>query len=100
MWDDGCGWRRVRCRLAVALELVLPFTAADRTRAARDATGAVSTAVTGTNNCATATSAASSGHEAGERSISQPDAGAFYRIVVQVRGSRNSVSYIETIVQL
>ncbi|MBS78781.1 hypothetical protein [Variovorax sp.] len=63
-------------------------------------TGAVSTAVTGTNNCATATSAASSGHEAGERSISQPAAGAFYRIVVQVRGSRNSVSYIETIVQL
>ncbi|KPU92213.1 hypothetical protein APR50_24110 [Variovorax paradoxus] len=52
------------------------------------------------NNCATPTGLAGGNHEAGERGPKLAASGAFYRIVVQVRGSRNSVSFLETIVQL
>lgn len=52
------------------------------------------------NNCASPTGLAGGNHEAGERTPRLSVEGAFYRIVVRVRGSRNSVSFIETIVQL
>lgn len=52
------------------------------------------------NNCATPSGATGTGHEAGESYPKLSTSGAYYRIVVRVRGSRNSVSFIETIVQL
>ncbi|MEJ8858353.1 hypothetical protein WKW79_27550 [Variovorax robiniae] len=52
------------------------------------------------NNCATPSGTAGGGHEAGERGPKLIAGGAYYRVVVRVRGSRNSVSFIETIVQL
>jgi len=52
------------------------------------------------NNCATPSGATGGGHEAGESYPKLNASGAYYRIVVRVRGSRNSVSFIETIVQL
>jgi len=52
------------------------------------------------NNCATPSGATGSGHEAGQSYPKLATSGAYYRVVVRVRGSRNSVSFIETIVQL
>ena len=52
------------------------------------------------NNCATPAGATGGGHEAGVSYPKLATSGAYYRVVVRVRGSRNSVSYIETIVQL
>ena len=63
-------------------------------------TDAQATAASTTNNCATPAGLTGSNHEAGERIPQLAATGAFYRIVVQVRGSGNSVSFIETIVQL
>lgn len=63
-------------------------------------TDAQATASGVSNNCATPAGQTGGGHEAGERGPQMAASGAFYRIVVMVRGSRNSVSFIETIVQL
>ncbi|MFT3813231.1 MAG: hypothetical protein QM740_07600 [Acidovorax sp.] len=53
------------------------------------------------NNCATPTGLTGGNNEAGERPPNlATSGGAYYRIVVRVSGSRNSVSFIETIVQL
>jgi len=52
------------------------------------------------NNCATPSGATGGGHEAGQSYPKLPTSGAYYRVVVRVRGSRNSVSFIETIIQL
>lgn len=52
------------------------------------------------NNCATPSGATGSGHEAGQSYPKLAASGAYYRVIVRVRGSRNSVSFIETIVQL
>ena len=52
------------------------------------------------NNCATPSGATGSGHEAGVSNPKLSTSGAYYRVIVRVRGSRNSVSFIETIVQL
>lgn len=63
-------------------------------------TDAQAVAAGATNNCATLSANASGNHEAGEVGLSSQGSGAYYRIVARVRGSRNSTSFIETIVQL
>lgn len=63
-------------------------------------TDADATAAGTNNNCVVPAAQAGNGNEAGKLAPTLPASGYFYRIVVQVQGSRNSVSFIEAIVQL
>lgn len=63
-------------------------------------TDAAATAAGTNNNCLTPAVQGGNVHEAGKQAPTLPASGYFYRIVVQVQGSRNSVSYIEAVVQL
>ena len=63
-------------------------------------TDAAATAAGTNNNCVTPAVQGGNDNEAGKQAPTLPASGFFYRIVVQVQGSRNSVSFIEAIVQL
>jgi type IV pilus assembly protein PilX len=62
--------------------------------------GMTDAAAGGNNNCATPSGLGGGNHEAGVHTPTTATSGHFYRIVVQVSGSRNSTSFVEAIVQL